>query len=197
MITELIALNKLLAARGIKPRTSPDSTHPDAIAARDALDTINREVQGDKTTTYNRDKRTLSLDSSNNIILPANTLRVDAVDRTIPVAQRGQRLYNTATGTFVFDTSVVCWVSVLLPFDDLPFHAANYIMYRAALDHYVDQEGQGEKVESLRKRAEVAQVNYERIELQVIGPKATESPQAQSMLNGIGSSGRDPNKLGG
>lgn len=196
MITELTAINKVLAAIGVNPVTTESSTHPDAIAARNTIESLSMSLQANGPE-FNKDVRTLVRDNINNIRLPSNTLFVDSIDRLEKVTQRGGLLYNITGGTFEFDTDVVCDLVVYLDFNDLPFHASNYIMYTAAYDHYVDQDGDEKKSRRLEARKNRAQVLYDKTELNAKNINALHSPQAQTLLHGMGSASRNPNNIGG
>ncbi len=198
MLTKLVAINKIMGAVGVGAVTDAESTHPDAIAARLVLDTVSMSIQA-RGGTYNTDTRTLSLDNDGQIILASNTLRVDAVDKSKKVSVRGTKLYNKETGTFIFSSSIKCVIRTLLEYDNLPFHAANLIMYKSALDHFIDQDGDGTKLNALNNRANEAQILYEKVELESADTNALQSPHALEMLGGIHqySSGRNPNLIGG
>ena len=67
------------------------------------------------------------------IILPSNTLSVDTTgpDQRVDVVQRGSRLYDRKRHTFQFERPLRVDLVTLLPFDDLPQAAREYIVIRA------------------------------------------------------------------
>ena len=68
------------------------------------------------------------------IRLPVNAVRcvpADDVVQDVRFSIRGQRLWNVKTNSFIWDTSVVADVTVLLPFDDLPEPVRYYLAEKA------------------------------------------------------------------
>ena len=181
-LTELIAINTVLAASGIRSVTNVNSLHPAAIAAKNVLDLYYREIQADGRY-YNTETRTLALSNTGEIILPSNTLDVDATDTSKKVAHRGTRLYDTKNNTFTFTAALEVDITVELAFDDLPFVVANYVMRRAVLEHYINRDGDKVKTQALAALAEAAQVQYERTMLRNADVSATHSPQSQKFLH--------------
>lgn len=66
------------------------------------------------------------------IELPDSYLRVDAVDKSINVVRRGNRLFDITNNSFTFDNPVECDVIVDLDFKDLPYAAKQYVTMRSA-----------------------------------------------------------------
>ena len=133
--SELEAVNTLLANIGESPISSFDDLAVDASIARETLKEISREVQA-RGWHWNTEKRKLSPNSSKEIILPLNTLRVDSIAESsaINVIERDGKLFNRSDykNTYEFDGSVFVEIILLHDFSKLPEAARRYITIRAA-----------------------------------------------------------------
>jgi hypothetical protein len=144
--TELMAVNTMLRAIGESPVNSLDNTGMvDAVLAQQTLETVSRHVQ-ERGWYWNTKENLLLVRSypDKTIILPDNTLRVDTVgddNRTHPVIQRGNRLYNKKTNSFVFDKDLRVDLVEFLAFEDLPQAARTYITLSSVRKFQEDRVG--------------------------------------------------------
>lgn len=130
--TKLKAVNICLSAMGEPVINSLDDAAIDAQMASDIVDETSESVQTIGWY-WNTETHTLKPDINGNLVLPANTIRVDPVDLSLGnIVQRGGKLFNTDTASFQFTTPVKLTLSVLLTFDDLPMSAKQFIAMRAA-----------------------------------------------------------------
>lgn len=97
------------------------------------LNNTSREVQHDGWNFNTEKEKILLTDSNGYVYIPNNTLRVDTThsSRVIKVTQRGNRLYNLSENGFIFDDKVTVELILEIDFEDLPFHAQNYIIKKA------------------------------------------------------------------
>jgi hypothetical protein len=132
-LTKLEAVNECLAAIGEAPVTSLAGDLPlDAELAEKEVDRCDREVQA-RGWSFNSDfDVSLEPDGSNEIVLDAAVLRVEAVLRSVDIAIRGGKLYDLVEQSFTFTSPVRVNQVVALSFDDLPQVAREYIAKRAA-----------------------------------------------------------------
>lgn len=135
--TELEAVNAMLHSIGESPVvTIDDDTDPlpvDVDIAVRVLRSVNREVQVRGWTFNVEEEYPLTRDGSNYIPIPANALHVDP-DGSYALRDgivRGARLYDKENHTFVWDTNITATIKFLLPFEELPEAARNYIAVRA------------------------------------------------------------------
>jgi len=132
--TVLEAVNLMLSTIGEAPvSTVENSGVLDAVTARQQLSVINREVQTRGWHWNTEENVTITPSHPDGfIILPSNTLRVDASDVDIDAVQRGNRLYDRKNRTYQFSRPVTVDLILLLPFEELPEAARFYITIRAA-----------------------------------------------------------------
>lgn len=133
--TELEAINTMLSTIGEAPvNTVEDNGIVDAVIARQILRSTSREVQA-RGWHFNTERGfLLTPDSEGFITLPPTVLRVDTVEESqdIDVVLRGNRLYDRRNHTFKFNKPIRVDAVILLPFDEIPEVAREYITIRAA-----------------------------------------------------------------
>lgn len=132
-LTKLDAVNICLSSMGEPEVNSLDGVAVDAQMAASLIDETSMSVQA-QGWHWNREVYKLSPDNNGNIVLPANTARIDSVNRskTVDVVQRGTRLFDVGNNTFVFTEPVEVEIYVILPYEELPLSAKQYIAIRAA-----------------------------------------------------------------
>lgn len=133
--TELEAVNLMLSVIGASPINSVTSSgDADAELAYRILTYATREVQLVGWHWNTEENYPLVPDSNGFLVLPANTLRVDTTgaDQRLDLIQRGFRLYDRVSHTFVFTSPVQVDLVIALDFDDLPAAAKHYVTVRAS-----------------------------------------------------------------
>lgn len=133
--TELDAVNIMLGTIGESPINSLEAASgvSDAVIARQILNEVLIQVQ-EEGWHFNIEKNFTLTPAipSKEIFVPENCIEVDAEDKQIDVAIRGNRLYDRTNHTYEFDDAIKCNIVLLLPFADLPQAARHYITIRAA-----------------------------------------------------------------
>lgn len=131
--TKLEAVNVCLTNIGEAPVASLTGLQVDAQVASSIIDEVSREVQSHGWH-WNTEVHTLSPNISNQILLPANTLRVDTVenDRDLDVVQRGMKLYDRKDNTYTFTDALRLHLTMVLDFDEIPEAARRYITMRSS-----------------------------------------------------------------
>lgn len=134
--TELEAVNSILASIGESPvSTLEDTGVVDAAMALRTLREVSREVQG-RGWHFNMDTDyPLAPTFPENIIeVPRNSIRVEPTNplSRIDFTVRGRKLYDRKNHTFKFNGTVMVTMVTLLPFEDIPQFARNYVAIRAA-----------------------------------------------------------------
>ena len=132
--TKLDAVNSLLTAVGEYPVSNLVDDVAEATIAIQVLDEVSREIQSRGWSWNTRRKAKLVPDTNNNVAIPANVTRVDAVstygyaDRNKRYTIRDNKLYNMIDMTNIFEEDEVCVDLVYLwDFDDLPEEARRFI----------------------------------------------------------------------
>lgn len=134
LLTELEAVNLMLSGIGEAPVNSIDSSVlSDTSTAKKDLDNACRRVQQRGWSFNTEYELTLTPDIYfNKIILPSNTLTVDAADVTNDYVMRGGLLYDRRLQKFTFTGPVKVNLTSIYSFPDLPYHAQQYALMMAA-----------------------------------------------------------------
>jgi hypothetical protein len=144
--TELEAVNFMLASVGEAPVNSLNTSGlVDASLARDMLNYASRETQKVGWHWNTEVGYPINRNQNGELVLPVNTIKVDTTgqDQPIDVVQRGNRLYDRRNHTFIFETDVKVEIVLLLPFDEIPQAARDYIVVRATRRFQANQLGAG------------------------------------------------------
>lgn len=136
--TLLEAINYMLSAVGEAPITNINEDLAESEIAQNTLTAVSREVQSQGWSWNTQRKRKLMPTSANEIELPQNTLRVDAVDSVSGrsdsskrYVDRGGKLYDVLNRTKTFTEGVYVNLVEGLGFDDLPETARRFILLDA------------------------------------------------------------------
>lgn len=133
----LDAVNDCLRAIAEAPVSSiEDNESVDVADALLTIQDIDLKVQSEGWCFNREDRFNLTPNENSELLLPENTLRVDAAYYSSPgeldVVQRGNKLYDKISQSTVFESPVEVDLIVQLSWDDLPVPARNYIAIRAA-----------------------------------------------------------------
>lgn len=134
--SELEAVNLILGVVGENPVNSLDVPGlANVDIARQVLHDISREVQSQDWNFNTEYDYPLPLTLDGHILTPPDALKLDLVDdligRADPV-QRGDRLYNRKTHSWVFTEPLRFDITFFLPFEQCPEQVRRYIAIRAA-----------------------------------------------------------------
>ena len=133
--TKLEAINVMLTAIGERPvNTITSSTTTDVSIAIQILDNVSREVQS-VGWHFNTDTNyLLAKNSSDQIVLPTNCLRVDNSnkDADLDLVERGRKLWDRENHTYTITKDIRVNITWFLEFTELPETARRYITIRAA-----------------------------------------------------------------
>ena len=134
--TELEAVNVCLQNINESPISSLSTVFGDALIAQQMLHDVSRRVQSIGLVCNTDYEYKLTRDSSNNISLPTNCIKVFTVckDNTVlrTVVQRGKKLYDNKENTYVFDSDLKATIVSFLEWEDLPQIVRNYITITTA-----------------------------------------------------------------
>lgn len=186
LTTELDAVNQMLDVIGEAPVTALDDTGlVDAAMARDLLRRVSREVQA-RGWHWNHDKDVEVLPTSplpGSILVPVDALRMDPSDPMVDAVVRGTRLWDKTNLTFSWGQSVKVNIVRLLPFEDLPEAARQYIAIRAARQ-FQDRRIGSETRNGFNERDEVrALVTLENAEAETRDASMANSQSVARIIN--------------
>jgi hypothetical protein len=170
-LTLLEAVNRLLEAIAETPVSSLESSSGDAdvAAALRLLRWYSVALQSRGWHFNTEENVPLIRNMAGEIPLPTNCHKVDTmgVDQLVNVTQRGLRLYNLGTRSFVFDKDLVGRMVVMLDWDELPPHAREMITANAARKFQMDRLGDATRDERLANDVFMAQVQFNQAEADV------------------------------
>lgn len=201
MTASLDVLNHVLSVVGETPVSNPDSQHPTAQTATNTINRVNKRMQL-RGWWFNRDiNLSLSPNLAGEIIIPANTLKVDPVDTRSRLVKRGTRLYDPINHTFIISDTVPVNIVTLLDIDDLPDAAVQYLSDKSAYDFYVNDDGDELKAKLLLMEVQYSWAALTAQQLQMSNVNAKNRPSTAWLLNGIQQYGSrssgNPNLIGG
>ena len=142
-LTELQAINQMLAAVGQIPVTSIDKdsndnpTNPDVAMAQETLRQVSKEVQAEGWT-FNREyDYPVTPNTNDEIIIPANVLQMDLnqdyyKNRGMDSIRRDGKLYCKTHHTYKWEGEQRVDVLWLFEWDDLPAPIVDYIVAKAS-----------------------------------------------------------------
>ena len=133
--SKLEAINVMLTAIGESPvNTITSSTTADVSIAVQILDNVSREIQS-VGWHFNTDVNyKLAKNTSNQIVLPSNCLRVDNTheDADLDLVERNRKLWDRKNHTYTITKDIKVNITWLLEFTEIPETARRYITIRAA-----------------------------------------------------------------
>lgn len=163
--TKLDAVNSLLTAVGEYPVSNLVDDIAEAQIAIQVIDEVSRELQSRGWSWNTRRKAKLTPDTNNNIFVPTNVTRVDAVDyngftdRSKRYTIRNSKLFNMVDFTATFEAEVYADLVYLWDFDDLPEEARRFITLDAQhryMNRVVGADADMAQVQAQASRAYVA-----------------------------------------
>lgn len=151
MMTELEALNQVLSVTGDAAVTSVASTYEQAIIARRILDEVNREQQA-KGLWFNEIDELLILQDAGTgeVNLPAETLRVDVPSDYGNLVQRGLKLFDKSTNSYVIEEDIYVNLVVELEWTLLPQSFRQYVTALAKLRYNAEYFGSQETQQTVQ-----------------------------------------------
>jgi hypothetical protein len=132
--TELTAVNVMLSLMGNSPINSLATPYgADVAQARTLLSEVSIDVQSEGFNFNTEDDYTLYRDANGKIPVASNILSIDTkTDWAVNSVFRNGFLYDKKNHTDVYDHDVVCEITWMFAFDELPETVRRYIMICAA-----------------------------------------------------------------
>jgi hypothetical protein len=153
---ELPAVNQILQSCGQAPVTTLDQTNPDVAIAYQTLLEVSREVQAEGWSFNKEGHYEMSPDTNNEILIANNILQIDltknAANTTKDVIRRSGKLYDKVSHTYTFTSSVMCDITWLFDFIDIPKPIADLVVNRAASTVSSRIVGDGNQYQMLQQK---------------------------------------------
>lgn len=160
MATLLDAVNDIISSVGESPLENLDNSHPLEQSALAVLNRISKRVQAKGYWFNTANDVDLPLDGSSKVPVDPAFLSVETKDRASGIVVRGGFLYNLTDATDVFTDPVRCNIRVLVPFEDLPETAAQYIQAEAVLQFFKNYDGDGTKIQALAADVTITKIAF-------------------------------------
>lgn len=164
MYTTLEVVNGCLASMGETPLSSLVEPHAMKGAAIAELNRANKTVQS-KGRWFNTEEVSFNPDSVNGwITLAGDAIKFESGSKTAPakpwLVQRGNRLYNLNTRSYVVGEGVEGRIVRLVPFEELPPVAADFIATTAVLKFQSNFDGDNNKRQELKEDNNRARIEF-------------------------------------
>ena len=212
METKLTIVNHLLSTVGERRVVTLETGHPSVIQAMQALEGYDLDFQLEGHWFNTNYEQRLVPDNRGEILLPSECLAFKITDKQqfqmTPDAKkryvrRKKKLYDAIKNTYTIGQTIVADIVIRLDIEDLPPVAQRYLKHFAAIQYYIDDDGDTQKAQMLQERINYAKAAFVAEQLRVLNVNARQSPAAQNLLyrmqtNGAGSGYRgNPNFPGG
>lgn len=140
MQTALDILNSCLRAVGERPVTEYNSNHPTALSARQTVEDTNQDFQS-RGWWFNKEyKLKLMPLNTGEVRLPSETLEVTPTGEHRHLVRRDNKLYDPVKHTFNIGVPVTVNLTILIPVEDLPSSAFNYVKALSRYHFAVEEE---------------------------------------------------------
>ncbi len=177
LISELEVVNSTLSAVGDAPVQSlVDTEYNPVFIIRDMINNISRDMQT-KGYWFNMEESVFLESNSNNdkIILPFNILRMEATSKSY--VMRGLSVYDRVNRTDIIPNGITADITVMLPFEQLPQTAREYIRAACRIQYnnefFGDQSSKRELLAAFEKaKQELEKENIENQKVNVFRAQA-------------------------
>lgn len=127
LISELDAVNKILAITGDAPVATLDDSYIQSKLAQQVLNRASRDIQS-KGWWFNEETDvTLQRDVNGYITLSPNVIQVTVKNDAGTIVQRGNRMYDKQNRTYVFTENLTVDIIYMLEWNELPQVARAHI----------------------------------------------------------------------
>ena len=166
LMSELDAVNKILAVAGDSPVQTLEDEYVQAKLARQILTRASRKVQS-RGWWFNEDESVnLVPDIDGNITLATNVIAAIANDDVGSIIQRGNRLYNRTERTYTFTKPVSADIVIALEWTELPQSAREHITDVACAQYNMDFFGAQELRSGLKENESMSYLILKQADLE-------------------------------
>lgn len=193
-MTELDVINDALSTMGEVPLNDADELHPMVPQIQRFLREENMSLQ-QQGWWFNQEYVTLTPDAlSSFIYVPNDTIIANPVNKKSyreNFIQRGKRLYNTDTNTYVFSDDVEVILTRLIPFEDMPVYAQKTVATATCLRFQQAHDADQTRAQLLMNDRNYHLMKLEQEDIRIRKPNMLYKNTTLRTLNGI-SRGRRP-----
>ena len=182
---KLDMINAMLAAVGENPVTDPEAQHPSAIAARNTLSRVSVQVQQTPWKFNTAVGITMLPNVQGEIVLPDNTLYfIPDADKSF-VVERSKKLYDTLQHTFIFTDGIQGTLRLAIEPENCPEPVAQYIAAYAVWQHYMGDDGDEAKTNTLAQERERMRIDAVRYDLSLKKVSILNRPAVFGLLSRV------------
>lgn len=165
-LTEIDAINEVLAAIGQAPVTTLDQTNPDVSIIQQTLSSVSREVQSEGWHFNKENNYELVPDTNKEILIPANYLQIDLNSQdngSRDVVRRNGKLYDKwkepRSEATKFEEKIRADIVWYLEWTDLPAPIQDYIVARTSTVASTRLVGDSTQYQMLQQREQNSRAN--------------------------------------
>lgn len=159
LMSELEAVNKILAVAGDSPVQTLEDDYIQAILARQILTRTSRKIQGTGWW-FNEDENVILIPDIDGFVTLGNNVISAIVNNDAgTVIQRGERLYDRQERTYVFTENINADLVIALEWSELPQSAREFIADSACVQYNNDFFGAQEVKQILETNRSASYLN--------------------------------------
>lgn len=189
MLTDNDIVNHMLATVGEGGVSTLNTLHPSVATAKRILETENRSFQGRGWWFNKENDLKLVQNEAGQVELPENALafKIASLENKSPAeklryVKRGKYVYDTYKHTTNINMSLYATIVLLLPIEDMPLVASNFLMHRCAELMYVADDGDNFKSEKLTTFRMEAWQELKAQEMQTLEVNALDNTTARALV---------------
>lgn len=166
LISELDAVNKILAIAGDSPVQTLEDEYIQAKLARQILTRASRDIQTNGWWFNEEESVSLIPDLGGFITLGVNVISAKINDDSGEIIQRGNRIYDRANRTYVFTASISADLVIALEWNELPQTARSHITDMACIIYNNDFFGAQEIKNTLESNSQMSYITLKKEDME-------------------------------
>jgi len=166
LISELDAVNKILAIAGDSPVQTLEDEYIQAKLARQILTRASRDIQSVGWWFNEEEEVSLIPDVSGNITLGLNVISAKANDDSGAIIQRGRRIYDRTNRTYTFTAAISADIVIGLEWDELPQTVRAHITDVACSIYNNDYFGAQEVKQQLQQNEQMSYITMKKEDIE-------------------------------
>lgn len=173
----------LIAVRGTKVN-SIENQHPNVIAARHKLASVNRKVQAIGWWFNTEFAFQLNPNTVQEIVIPSTTLKVKVLSPNYKhLVMRQGKLYDPHKHTYKITEPIIVDLTLQLPLEDLPVSAWSMIGAKATFEFFVDRDGDANLLQVYASAVSETNITLKKNQRSAENTKNESNPRVGSILS--------------